>query len=282
MVNHNVMKNIQFLMCPPDYFNVEYEINPWMRGQFHKARRELAQKQWHDFCTTLKKYADVLLMPAEKNLPDLVFTANAGSIFEKRVLLSHFRYPERQGEEEFYKKWFVEQKYAVLEMPNKLFFEGGGDVLPQPGMPLVWMGFGFRSDKGACTVIKDFFKSEIIGLQLIDNRFYHLDTCLCPLLDGELMYFPQAFDEESLNNINKTCALEKQIKVTEEDATKFACNAVLIETPDGPTRGVIILNEISQALKDELEQRQYKVIEQPVSEFLRAGGATRCLTLRLN
>jgi N-dimethylarginine dimethylaminohydrolase len=110
---------------------------------------------------------------------------------------------------------------------------------------------------------------------LVDPRFYHLDTCFCPLSNGDVMYYPAAFDAESQKRIESRYSAAKRIRVSEADALRFACNAVNV----GRT---ILLNQISAELSAELQSRGFHVIEVELSEFLKAGGAAKCLVLRLS
>ncbi|MDE2310264.1 MAG: hypothetical protein KGL01_05480, partial [Betaproteobacteria bacterium] len=67
---------------------------------------------------------------------------------------------------------------------------------------------------------------------------------------------------------------ENIIWVSETDARNFACNAISIDQS-------VILHRASAELKSALKQRGFEVIEADVSEFLKAGGACKCLTLEI-
>ncbi len=183
----------RLLVCPPDYFRINYEINPWMR-RTNAVDSARAMSQWHALMDVLSQDvgAGIEQMPSLEGLPDMVFTANAGVVVGRRALVSRFRYPERQREEIHFERWFREQGYEVLTLDKTLYFEGAGDLL---GFPDTWFGgYRQRSDIRAFPKVGDLFEREIIPLELIDARFYHLDTCFCPLSGGELLYFPPAFD----------------------------------------------------------------------------------------
>ena len=111
-------------------------------------------------------------------------------------------------------------------------------------------------------------------LELIDPRFYHLDTCFCPLPRGYVMYFPDAFSEGSRELLKRRIPAEQTILAGESDALQFACNAVNIGDR-------IILNDASEVLRAALSNAGFKTVQSPMSEFLRAGGASKCLVLRL-
>ncbi|GJL77077.1 MAG: hypothetical protein NPINA01_00660 [Nitrospinaceae bacterium] len=265
----------RFLMCSPDYFEVHYSINPWMTGQIGKVDTSLATRQWEDFFSTLTQFAEVKLIKPQRHVPDLVFTANAGLILKNKFIPSRFRHNERRDEEPFFQDWFQSHGYEVVEWPKSVYFEGAGDALLQPGKSLLWAAHGFRTDLKAHAILADELQMQVISLKLVDSRFYHLDTCFCPLLDGRVMYYPPAFDQESLRLIEQHTAPENRILVSENDGLNFVCNAVLAGKN-------IILNHAGNDLKNQLEKAGYAVFIKPVTEFLKAGGANKCLTLELN
>ncbi|MBD2409661.1 TIGR00300 family protein [Nostoc calcicola FACHB-389] len=265
---------IRFLMCPPDHYDVDYVINPWMEGNIHKSSRDRAVEQWQGLHQILKQHAIVDLVPPEKGWPDLVFTANAGLVLGDNVVLSRFLHKERQGEEPFFKQWFEANGYTVNELPKDLPFEGAGDALLDREGRWLWAGYGFRSELDSHPYLAKWLDIEVLSLRLIDERFYHLDTCFCPLANGYLLYYPGAFDSYSNRLIQMRVAPEKRIAIAEADAVNFACNAVNVES-------IVIMNKASDALKSRLADVGFQVLETPLTEFLKAGGAAKCLTLRV-
>src|SRR5882724_11859248 len=107
----------RFLMCPPDAFNVDYVINPWMEGNIHKSSPEAAASQWRQLRDLLKTSGEVDEITPQPGLPDMVFTANAGIVVGKKMVLSRFLHRERQGEEPQFKKWFKKQGFEIFELP---------------------------------------------------------------------------------------------------------------------------------------------------------------------
>ncbi|MDZ8081566.1 MAG: TIGR00300 family protein [Nostoc sp. SerVER01] len=265
---------IRFLMCPPDHYDVDYVINPWMEGNIHKSSRDRAVEQWQGLHQILKQHAIVDLIPPEKGWPDLVFTANAGLVLGENVVLSRFLHKERQGEEPYFKQWFEANGYTVNELPKDLPFEGAGDALLDREGRWLWAGYGFRSELDSHPYLAKWLDIEVLSLRLIDERFYHLDTCFCPLANGYLLYYPGAFDSYSNRLIQMRVAPEKRIAIAEADAVNFACNAVNVES-------IVIMNKASDALKSRLAEVGFQVLETPLTEFLKAGGAAKCLTLRV-
>lgn len=266
----------RFLMCPPSHFGVEYVINPWMKGQIKAADQQLACTQWSQFHGLMSGYADVALMPPVSGLPDLVFTANAALVYNQTAVLSSFRCPERQPEARHYADWLTADGFAVKTPPGGTLFEGAGDALFDRGIAsLLWLGYGYRSNAAALPYLQKSIDVDVQELRLCDPRFYHLDTCFCPLEGGHLLYYPAAFDQPSNAAIESRVPSGRRFAVNEEDAVHFACNAVNIGNR-------VILNFASRDLVDWLVSRGFKVIQTPMSEFIKAGGSTKCLSLRLN
>jgi len=261
------------LMCPPDFFGVSYVINPWMEGQQGHTEAAVARAQWKALLGEVARRANVSLIAPQPGLPDLVFTANAGLVLDGRVLLSRFRRAQRRGEEALFRAWFQKAGYPVFPTPAGLAFEGAGDALvDEEGK--IWLGHGFRSDEAMAPALARMFSRETIPLRLVDPRFYHLDTCFCPLPGGDLLYYPDAFDPDSRAIIEARVAPEQRIAAEEADALKFCCNAVAL----GKT---LLLNDASPPLRESLRARGLALVALPLTQFIKAGGAAKCLTLRI-
>ncbi|MFN8392123.1 MAG: TIGR00300 family protein [Bdellovibrionota bacterium] len=265
----------RLLMCSPTHYDVQYVINPWMEGNINKMARETAAEQWKQLYNVLSSIASVELIEQQSGLPDMVFTANAGLVLENAAVLSRFYHPERQGEEQFFREWFAKHGFSVHELPLDLPFEGAGDALFDRGNSVLWAGYGFRTELDSHARLAEWLSVEVLSLHLVDDRFYHLDTCFCPLEGGYLMYYPPAFDQFSNRLIELRVPDEKRIVVSEIDALNFACNAVNL----GKT---VVMNSASPALKERLAAAGFSCIETPLGEFLKGGGSSKCLTLRLD
>jgi ornithine--oxo-acid transaminase len=262
-------------MCSPKLYDVNYVINPWMAGNVRRASREQAAAQWEKLHQALKQVARVMLVEPQPGWPDMVFTANAGLVREGVVAMSRFFHSERQGEESHFRKWFDDVGFSVCEMPSATPFEGEGDALFEADGSRLWAGHGVRTMQSSHRHLQDLWRVEVISLRLVDPRFYHLDTCFCPLRDGYLLYFPDAFDAEANANIEMRYPKERRIPVSEVDALRFACNAINVGR-------MILLNEISRELCGRFEARGFQVVQVRLTEFLKAGGAAKCLALRLS
>jgi len=271
----------RFLMCEPKFFEVCYVINPWMEGNLGKVDGKLAKQQWGNLYGIVSELASVSLIEPVAGLPDMVFTANAGLVHrnealthrnKNEVIISSFRHAERQPEAKFFEKFFVSLGYRVRHLKESTIFEGAGDALFD-SQERLWVGSGIRSEPQALDGIVDMLDIEACGLELVDPRWYHLDTAFCPLPQGQAIAYEKAFAGKSVDALDHAFG-EDIIWVAEQDARNFACNAISIGRS-------IILHSASAELKSALKQRGFEVIESDVSEFIKAGGACKCLTLEI-
>jgi N-dimethylarginine dimethylaminohydrolase len=258
-------------MCPPDFYGIHYEINPWM-DMSRQSEHAVAVQQWdglHEHI--LAAGARVSLLQPVEGLPDLVFTANAAMIYGNRALLSRFRHRQRQGEAPYNKKWFEENGFEVVELPPHFHFEGAGDALFCGDT--VYAGYRMRSDAAGHQQVGRMLGCRVIPVELIDARYYHLDTCFCPLAPDEAIWYPTAFDEYGQRAIREH--VPKLIEAERAEAERFACNAVVLGK-------YVITNNGCDRLQEALASRGYKPLSTPLDEFVKAGGSAKCLTLRLD
>ncbi len=261
----------QILMCPPDYYGIEYEINPWMSRQ-KQPDHALAISQWSELQATLESVgARTLVMPPVRGLPDMVFTANAAIVHRDQAVLARFRYPQRQGEEAYDAAWLGESGFQVHRLQEGVFFEGAGDALFCGDT--LFAGYRIRSDVRGHQQIGEMFGCRVIPLELIDPYYYHLDTCFCPLAQGVAVYYPGAFDTYGRKAIEEH--VPELIEVTPSEAQRFACNAVVV----GRT---VVTNTGCPRLHEVLTRRRFTPRATPLDEFVKAGGSAKCLTLRLD
>jgi arginine dihydrolase len=261
----------RILMCSPDYYGIEYEINPWMSRQ-KQADHAQATGQWSDLRAALEQAgARTLLEEPVPGLPDLVFTANAAMIFRDSAVLARFRYPQRQGEQGHDEAWLAAAGFTVRHLDEGVFFEGAGDALFCGDT--LFAGYRIRSDIRGHQQIGAMFGCRVIPLELVDPHYYHLDTCFCPLAPGVAIYHPGAFDDYGRRALAESVA--ELIAVSVDEARRFACNAVVV----GRT---VITNTGCPELHAALRERGYLPRETPLDEFVKAGGSAKCLTLRLD
>lgn len=264
----------RLLVCAPDYFSIDYEINPWMRLS-NKVDPDLARMQWQRLIHELEDKVGTTLerMKPVPGLPDLVFTANAGMVSSRQAVPSRFRHPERQQEEPYLTAWFRDHGYQVTTLDDNLYFEGAGDLL---GFPEAWFGgYRQRTEIRAYARLSEIFGREIIPLELTDSRFYHLDTCFCPLSGGELLYYPQAFDAYAQTVIADRIEAGRRLTASDTDALRFACNAVCVG------KHVLLPDGCADTMR-QLEARGYETHPLPLDEFMKSGGSAKCLTLALD
>ncbi|MBL8770825.1 MAG: amidinotransferase [Phenylobacterium sp.] len=271
-----------FLMTDPGCYDVSYRINPWMKPDaWTQAQARAACEGSRDLRRALESAgARVETVGAVRGLPDLVFPANAAVVLDGRVLLARFRHPERQGEEPVFRAAFQKLKARglvreVLDLPDGLFHEGAGDAIWDADRRLFWCGYGPRSSKGAIAVVRRTFGQETVALELASDRFYHLDTCFCPLAGGKVLYYPAAFTPAALATLRARVAEPDRIEATDEEAAAFCVNAVNL----GPR---VVMARAPESLRAKLQARGYALTEVDLGPFILSGGAAYCMTLRLD
>jgi N-dimethylarginine dimethylaminohydrolase len=259
----------RYLMCRPAHFAVSYAINPWMdvtRG----ADRDLALRQWEALRETyLALGHEVELIDPQPGLPDMVFAANGGLVFESQALGARFTHAERVPEGPAYLRRLTELGLKEVVEPVAVN-EGEGDFLVVGD--LVLAGTGFRTDHRAHDEVQELFGVPVISLQLVDPRFYHLDTALAVLGDGEIAYYPEAFSPGSRAVLQRL--FPDAVLAAEEDAVVLGLNAV----SDGRH---VVLPAAARGLAEQLRERGYVPIGVDLSELLKAGGSVKCCTLEV-
>lgn len=261
----------QILMCPPEFYGIQYEINPWM-SRLRQSDRPTAQRQWDDLRRALEAAgATISLLSPVEGLPDMVFTANAALIYRDRAVMARFRHPERQGEVVHDEAWLRTAGFRIEHVPEDLNFEGAGDALFCGDT--LFAGYRIRSAARGHQEIGESLGCRVIPLELVDPYYYHLDTCFCPLAAGQAIYFPPAFDRYGRDAL--AAHVPELIAVAEEEARRFACNAVVV----GRT---VVTNTGCPGLHAELRALGFDPRETPLDEFVKAGGSAKCLTLRLD
>ena len=226
------------MLVDPEYFNVSYVINPWMkpgdwaadpaghaadaRASFDALRRALTEAG-----------ARLDVVPGVAGQPDMVFPANAAVVLDRRAIVARFACPERQGEERPYHQAL--QRFAAAGLldevsifPEGCFQEGAGDAIWDRTRQLFWTGYGQRSVQAATAHLAAFFGQRAVALELASSQFYHLDTCFCPLSGGEVLFYPPAFTPEALSSIHAHVAPGQRLVASAEDAAAFCVNAVNI------------------------------------------------------
>lgn len=258
-------------MCPPDFYRIQYEINPWMdrKQPIDHAR---AVGQWAALRSLLEEIgAKVSTIEPVDGLPDMVFTANAALMFGKRAIMARFRHTERQGEEPHFQDWFVAQGLAPEPVPDGAFFEGAGDALFCGDT--LFAGYRLRSDAGGLQELGEMLGVRVIPLELVDPYFYHIDTCFCPLDKSTALYYPWALDPYGRRVMNEM--IDDLISAEEEEARRFCCNAVVVGRH-------VVINTGCPRIHAQLRERGFETHETELDEFLKAGGSAKCLTLRLD
>ncbi|MFE6865872.1 dimethylargininase [Kitasatospora sp. NPDC057692] len=259
----------RYLMCRPTYFTVEYTINPWMDPS-QPTDTSLAVRQWERLRALYEELGHTVeLIDPVPGLPDMVYTANGATVLDGRVLVATFRHAERAAESEAHESWFRAGGYREVRRAEHVN-EGEGDHLLVGRRVLA--GSGFRTDPAAHAETRDVFGLQVLSLDLVDPRFYHLDTALAVLADDQIMYYPEAFTPDSqalLRSLYPDAVLAER-----EDAEVFGLNAV----SDGRR---VLLPEAAKSLAAQLADAGYEPIPVDLSELFKGGGGPKCCTLEL-
>ena len=255
----------KILLCRPDFFDVTYAINPWMKvGSVNKA---LALKQWSLMEESIRSWGvDINLIDQYRNLPDMVFTANAGAVYGDKVVLSNFKHNERKDETYIFKSFFDYELYDTYLLPDNLSFEGCGDTAVVGRT--MYAGYGFRSDLSALKLASEILDLDLVFLRLINPNFYHLDTCLCFLREDLAIFYPGAFSKYTVRKLKNI----ELIPVSEFNANNFACNSIVYGNN-------ILMPSGNENLNKMLSGYGFNVTFLDTSEFLKSGGSLQCMSL---
>jgi N-dimethylarginine dimethylaminohydrolase len=258
-----------YLMCAPTYFDVTYAINPWMSLD-SAADAQLAEQQWNELrAAYLELGHQVDLITPQPGLPDMVFAANGGLVVDGQALGASFTHLERQPEGPAYLEWFASAGLRSVHSPIEVN-EGEGDLLTVGDVILA--GTGFRTTPAAHAEVARIFGREVVSLELVDPRFYHLDTALTVLDERTIAYYPAAFSAASRQELRRR--YPDAILASEADAAVLGLNAV----SDG--FNVVLTKHASQFTED-LRERGFNPIGVDLSELLKAGGGVKCCTLEV-
>lgn len=261
----------RYLMCPPEHFGVLYEINAWMHKEV-TVDRDKARAQWDNLVAELRAAgAAIEFMDAHPEWPDLVFTANAGLVNGNQFIPSRFRHPERQGESPHDIAWFAARGFRVDELPEEVDHEGAGDALPF-GSTLV-SGYRLRSDAASHAYVSRLTGAAVRSVELVDPRLYHLDLTFCPLDERRAIVAPMGWDRYGRQVME--ALVPEPLVLDDDDALAFCANSVVVGTN-------IVMPSCPPAVGRQLEAWGFSVAVAPVTEFLKAGGGCRCLTLALD
>jgi N-dimethylarginine dimethylaminohydrolase len=258
-------------MCPPVHFEVSYSINPWM-DPLKPVDPALALLQWEDLRDRYRSLGHTVeILSPLPGLPDMVFAANGATVVDGRAYGARFANPERYAEAPAHLEWLRGHGFTRVREPAHIN-EGEGDFAITASWILA--GGGFRSSVLSHAEAQEFFGRPVIGLQLTDPRYYHLDTALCVLDDAadEVVYYPGAFSPGSRAVLARL--FPDALLASAADAAVLGLNAV----SDGRH---VVLPTAAKGLSGRLRERGYQPIGVDLSELIKAGGSVKCCTMEL-
>lgn len=256
---------MKIIMCQPTNFNINYQINPWMK--LNSINLKKAKKQWQDLVNIYKKLKlEVSTIPQEILFPDMVFTADSFISYNGKALISNFRFSQRKAEPNFFIPLLKLLNLEIINLPQNYCFEGGDFRFFDKKL---FLGTNFRTDKKSIPLIKSIYNVPIIPLELINPYFYHLDTCLFILNPENIFYVKKAFSLKSRKVLMQY--FPNLHEVNQQDAYNFAANSVVI--------GKNIVSNIGlDNFKNQIQALGYSFWETDMSEFIKSGGSVHCLT----
>jgi ornithine aminotransferase len=275
----------RLMMSAPEFFEVSYRINPWMDPATWSISADRLARDAHNGWAELKRTyeslgAQIEVQRPERGLPDMVFTANAAVVLDRKVMLARFLCPERQGEEAHNRAFFEALRAravvdTIVAPPEGLYFEGAGDAIWDRSRGMLWTGYGQRSSRDMHLVLAETYGVPAVALELVDPRFYHLDTCFCVLPRGDILWFKPALAPASQTLVEELAGRDTLIEAGEDDAHHLAVNSVSLGDD-------VVLCHASERLCAQLRERGYRPHVVGLDSFNRSGGAAYCLTLRLD
>ncbi|MBS1518474.1 MAG: amidinotransferase [Bacteroidetes bacterium] len=273
------MKPEKILMCRPDYFEVNYSGNEFMKDNIGKVDKNSALKQWEDLKSVYESLGfEVILIPPGEGLVDMVFTANQSLPFvdkngNKSVILSKMKNEQRKEEVRHFRKFYENLGYRVLELPGDVeYFESMGDCVIDFQRNILFGGYGFRTQEITYDYISNYTDFKVVKLKLINPFLYHLDTCLSVLNSETAVIAENAFDEDSLKELRSS--FSKVITAdTDENLKYFVCNC---HCPDGKN---VIVQRGSRIFSKDIKESGFSLIETETTEFIKSGGSVFCMKL---
>lgn len=261
------MKRI--LLCPPNYYDIEYEINPWM----HVAHKVDPEKVMATYKKVKEIYTSIGIelyeITPQKGLPDMVYSANFGEVVGDTFIQSNFKFPQRRREADFAARYFKESfAFNTVTIPENIFFEGQGDLLNDGTR--FFFGWGKRSEQSAKPYLEKFLNAEVIDFELINPYYYHLDTCFAPLTSDLVMINPQSFKPEGLKKVYQS--FSTVIETNDQDNQVLACNLV------HAGKNIVFAKGCSESLREKLHEEGYSLYEVDTTEYIKGGGSVKCIS----
>ncbi|MFY1621242.1 dimethylargininase [Micromonospora sp. WMMD736] len=257
-----------YVMTPPTFFAVEYAINPWMDPDV-VVDPGAAMRQWEALRQTYQGLGHTVeLVDSVAGLPDMVYAANGGLVVNGNAVVARFAYPQRAAEADAYADWMHRNGYPPRT--TRHVNEGQGDLLVAGSLLLA--GFGFRTERRAHDEIAAIVGMPVVSLELVDPRFYHLDTALAVLDDTTIAYYPPAFSDHSRAVLAEL--FPDAIEVASADAYVLGLNAV----SDGLH---VVLPAAATGFIEQLHAAGFRPVGVDLSELLKGGGSVKCCTLEV-
>jgi len=263
------------LMCPPTFFDVSEVKNPHMGMPIDRV---LAHHQWENLRRSLHDAGlQIELIDPVKDLDDMVFAANQVFVgnhpaMGKFIVPSRMRYASRQKEVASYVEWFLRRGYKVIDLDlTEEYLEGHGDLLWHPDNSRVWAAYGFRSTRrGVERFAAEMSKLDIAVtiLRLVDEHFYHLDTCLSPLNRDAALLYPAALADPAQDAVRS--GFKRIHELSRDEALQFVGNGIAVN-------GRFLTPCVTPNLERALAEEGIVPVVVETTEFEKSGGSVFCM-----
>jgi N-dimethylarginine dimethylaminohydrolase len=277
------------LFVDPASFRIETAINVHMQdanGKPHSVNHARAQQQWNALVDAYRKLVPhVYILQPECNFPDIVFCANQTFPFidpktgKKSALMSEMHSPTRKPEVPFFAAFLQEHGYQCQSQTNEspLDLEGMGDLIAVPPITdrpgFICAGHGQRTDRRVLPWVAERTGQTVVAFELLNKKFYHLDTCLSVLNARTALACREGFTESGWRLLETLFPNLIVADITECDAPGFAANC---HSPDGKS---VVIQKGNSLTKRALSGAGFEVIEVETDEFIKAGGSVFCMKL---
>lgn len=262
--------NKNLFLCPPNYLEFEYIINPWMTEDTNFSL-DNAVKEWSELYNLyISLYPDhTFRVEPKSGLTELCFLGDSIFSYKGHTVFSRLATSERYDETEYVIQVFRDLGFEGHRVPEGVYYEGSGETVVWNDIILV--GYGQRSNDKIVNHLENELESRVIGLNLIDPKYYHLDTALFPVSNELIALYEPAFDKESIRVLeNLDCEL---LKLDQQSALDFALNSIALNNN-------ILVHYKAKSFISKLKKRGFDLYELDVSEFIKFGGGLKCLTFQ--
>ncbi|MCM3713914.1 dimethylarginine dimethylaminohydrolase family protein [Halalkalibacter oceani] len=256
------------IMCQPQYMTIRDIINETQKKFKNEGIHILkAMEQHEQFVNTLRAHhIDVVLLPANEQFPEQVFTRDIGFTLGQTIFVAEMAHDIRQGEENYLKEWLKQEKISYYNLIGDKI-EGGDIIIDRD---TIYIGLSNRTNQKAIDHLQQLLSQFEVITVPFHEKFLHLDCVFNVLSPKEALFYPDAFNKKERDYLETRYEL---IEVTKDEQFTLGTNVLSI----GDKK--VLSLPVNQQVNKQLQQRGYEVIEVDITEIIKSGGSFRCCTL---